>query len=173
MQLQISEFFGIALGAEVEGVWLATNGKKKKDAIKLAKLAFENEYFSVALSQDPWHEPIKQEVINIFNNFDLEIRDVSQGYYGEKITNIGSAYENGIGTTDECACPGFHIDPDGTVKMCGCLDSLKIGHVSDIDSTTLDRANYIHELTGTECGRDLDQEYIDYIIDNIKLEDAA
>ena len=170
------EFFGITMGSNIDSFWMATNGKKSNIAMKLANIAMDNEYFDIALSQDPWHDPIKPDVIRLFKGMGHEIRDVSYSPYGDTIiTNIGSAYENGLGTTDDCACPGLHINPDGTLKMCGCLDSLELGNIHDLDDTVIDRVNEVTYEYGKECGRDLNQKHIDYIIDNVEFdkEEAA
>jgi MoaA/NifB/PqqE/SkfB family radical SAM enzyme len=46
--------------------WLATNGKKTQDALRLASLA-KSGVISCDLSQDLYHEPIDERVISAFS----------------------------------------------------------------------------------------------------------
>ena len=61
---QFWEMLGLAVLWGVD-VWLATNGKRKKDALRLAKAA-EKRIVAVDLSLDEWHEPIDYEVSDAF-----------------------------------------------------------------------------------------------------------
>lgn len=114
------------------GVWLATNGSVTKTAVKLAKMA-EKGVIGCALSQDPWHDPIDQEVLEAFGvdgykrrqhwdhyrgNDMREIRDVSQGMTGP--SPVGRAAENQLGSEFHCVCDDIFITPDGNIWSCGC-----------------------------------------------------
>lgn len=128
------EFFGNCMAADVEQVWMATNGSNTNISLALAGISCSGK-FSCALSRDIWHDNIDQSVVRAFEaNEDCEIRSVTE------IVNGGSAAENGIGTTDDCGCSGIFIMPKGQVKACSCLDSPIIGEVDDIDDGTITRA---------------------------------
>ncbi len=161
------QYFGEAMAAEVEYVWMATNGSVKKIAKALAGIASGSEKFGVALSQDSYHDPIDWNVVRTFERLKLEIRNVEGN-----IAARGAALENDLGGEDRCGCGGGHIDPDGTVKMCGCPGSLELGHVNDLDDGVYQRAGEVgRDILGTECGYKLEQKYIDYILDNADLDD--
>lgn len=123
-----------------ENVWLATNGSIKKTALTLAKMA-QKGIIGCALSQDDYHDPIDQEVINAFNRdygdygkydkHDIygrnvedcrEIRDVT----GKEI-NAGRCDFGEEG----CVCPDIIIKPDGSIMACGCDDAVSFGHVDN------------------------------------------
>jgi hypothetical protein len=106
-----------------EYVWLATNGKKADDAIKLANLANGSEVFSVTLSQDRWHEPISQRVVQTFKAKNLEIRSVTEP--------IAEGRAKEWGTEGDCICSETFITPSGDIKWCGCSDSPIVGNVFD------------------------------------------
>lgn len=160
------EFLGYALAADLEGIWMATNGSVKRTAKALAKLA-KSGVLGCALSQDEWHDPIDPEVIEIFQ--DLEIRNVS-----EHIINKGAALENGVGTEDGCGCPDVQVKPDGSVHMCGCPDSLRLGGIEVLEDYALfDRLREVSEETD-ECGANLNETQRAYILGEIaSLDEAA
>ena len=126
------DFLGIALGASGgdEGMlWMATNGKRTEDALKLARMA-KNGVVSVALSLDDYHESIDIRVERAFgkeekksneygrylhgNSRDFrEIRDVTA-----KVARFGRAKE--WGDTDYCPCPDLFVTPKGCLYQCGC-----------------------------------------------------
>lgn len=119
-------------------VWLATNGSNTDISIKLAKLARKG-IIGCALSQDEWHDPISDRVIEAFSNIpkiknntnDLrEIRDVTSNIY-----NAGRAKENSLFTVGKqylsCGCDCGIIKPNGDIFMCACADSPKLGSVLD------------------------------------------
>ena len=119
------QFLGEALGCGVEYVWLATNGKVTNTAIALAGLAKGSELLSVSLSQDEFHEPIEQRVIDTFRHASLELRNVS-----DHLVNAGRAKDNELGgDSRHCACPGIIVKPNGDIYPCGCEDAPKIGNV--------------------------------------------
>lgn len=125
---------------DCEGVWLATNGSQTKTALKLASLAKKG-IIGCALSQDDFHDNIDNEVIQAFtknNNLntwhnndhtdDREIRNLS-----ENIFKAGRALENEIWNREGCVCNDRIIKPDGSIYLCGCSDSIKIGDVDNYD----------------------------------------
>jgi len=135
-----------AITADVEDVWMATNGSITKTALKLAKLARKG-VLGVALSQDYYHDPIDWEVIQAFKRDDdsaifasdrdyndlREIRDVTeQNPYRARQPGEGLAPfrnpEDG-GARENCPCSEIIVKPNGDVHLCGCVDSPKIGDV--------------------------------------------
>jgi len=131
------QMVGIAQGRTPEGpIWLATNGKNKKEALRLANIA-RHGILSVCLSLDVYHEPIDPEVSKAFerpkktafnygqsdNDF-REIRDVSGN-----IKKCGRAVELPE-ATEGCRCDELFVVPNGDVFKCGCLTH-KIGNVFD------------------------------------------
>jgi len=110
--------------------WLATNGKKTQDALRLASLA-KNGVISCNLSQDPYHEPIDESVIRAFstkkNGYPY---DGSNDHRGVRNTshNLINAGRCDWGE-DSCICEDIFIKPNGDIYQCGCADSPKIGNV--------------------------------------------
>ena len=134
------EFLGIAMkysasNCEDHRVSLVTNGKKAKDAIALAKLARQG-IISAALSQDEYHEPIDEMVVQAFrgkprdpwsyrpeDHRDFrEIRTVSRIIARGRGINIS-------GAVDECICPELFVKPDGRIFHCACDDAPQYGTV--------------------------------------------
>ena len=92
----------------------------------------------VALSLDPWHDPIDDHVIDMWKrqsknmNSHFEIRDVSRSLDGASA--VGRAKKTGAGWAEDCVCADIIIKPDGRLKACGCTRSPYIGNVfSGID----------------------------------------
>ncbi len=118
---------------EIESVWLATNGSRTEDALALAKMA-KCGVIGVALSQDPWHDPIDPKVVKAFtrerkfsafdgrseNDF-REIRSVND----DNVINAGRCNFG----QDGCICPEMLVEPSGKVRFCGCEDAPIIGDV--------------------------------------------
>ena len=129
------EIMGLSLGS-VENVWLATNGSITDTALKLANMARRG-VIGCALSQDYYHDPIDERVVQAFqkdrkslgngisvyanNDRDLrEIRDVSDNIVNAGRCNFGE---------DGCVCSEIIITPDGTIMGCGCDDAPSFGNV--------------------------------------------
>lgn len=133
------EMFGLIMEFAGEGesqVYLATNGKLKKRAIALAALAdTDGEGLYVALSQTDYHEKADPAVLRAFANKKLRIRKESAYSFAE----AGRASSNGCYAEDRtalikghpdrskrqydsagCCCQSTKIEPDGTVRQCGC-----------------------------------------------------
>lgn len=118
-------------------VWMSTNGKIKEKAYVLSKLAKKG-VLAVSLSIDDYHEPIDKEVIQWFtkergrlssiNRQDNDYRHIQNV---TRIIKAGRAIENNLwDVDDDCPADTIFIEPDGKIKMCGCENSLYIGHVS-------------------------------------------
>jgi hypothetical protein len=129
-------FIGMALSKNLEGPpWLATNGKRTEDALALARLAKKGS-LAVALSIDQWHSPIDPTVIDAFT------RRKPVPYGGSDYRESGSDYREIRSIMEpfkagrwkdgpqECVCEDICVEPDGTIKQCGCKNSPVIGHVS-------------------------------------------
>jgi organic radical activating enzyme len=119
---QFWEFFGLAMAVQFDEIpmLIVTNGSITKTAIALANLGKAGA-ISAALSQDPWHDPIDDEVVEAFakteRNYNdyREIRDVSRS-----VANAGRAKKSGVGTSEHCPCETMMVDPDGKLWQCGC-----------------------------------------------------
>ena len=141
-------FFGEALGANVEYVWMATNGKITKTALALAGLAKGSERFSCALSQDRFHDPIEQRVVDAFRRANLELRDTSQN-----LSNTGRAKKNNLGHDDHCVCGGLSVKPNGDIKPCGCAGVPTVGNVHNGIYEKYREALESDEYRDCECWR--------------------
>ena len=92
-------------------IWMATNGKKTEDALKLLNLS-KNNIITAVLSQDIYHEDIDDSVVDGFT----AIKAVNE------VTRMASSgrakffYES----EKRCACPDLFVDPKGNVFSCGC-----------------------------------------------------
>ena len=130
---EFPRFLLMAMGApNVEGVFVATNGKVQDYAVALARIAGwqgEYQFLETCLSVDPYHEEVAARVYDEFEGRGHEMRDVTQTYLG--VANLGSAKKNGLGETDHCACQVPFVNPHGDIFMCGCEGSLQIGHIAD------------------------------------------
>lgn len=146
------EIFGIALGSyaydDDDDLFIATNGSVSHIAMRLARMAKRGVIYA-ALSVDPFHEPIDDEVLTAFGYYDKketyyysrspadkremayyysrpsydkrEIRDVSKGGVSGK-GKYNRAFENGLGTTDHCVCDDLFVDIKGNLFACGCCE---------------------------------------------------
>ena len=96
---------------------------------------YQEEKLGVALSQDHFHDPIDQGVVDLWNRranrhgpSHFEIRDVARSRSG--IIAEGRAVETGSGwNTDDCVCADVVIKIDGSLRLCGCTDAPKIGDI--------------------------------------------
>ena len=129
------QFVVEAIASGCENIWLATNGSQTTTALALANMARKG-VIGVALSQDPYHDPISNTVVEAFtiknpptNSFfspnkeddKREIRNVSN-----RLIRAGRCKEGKKG----CICDEIVIKPDGTVKGCGCPKSPIMGNVN-------------------------------------------
>ena len=114
--------FETILASNPEYVWMATNGSMTTRVLALASMSIGSEKFGIALSQDYYHDPIDDEVIDFFKKNKLEIRDVS----GEEIN--GGRCDFG---SDDCPCSDMMVKPNGDIYACGCDDSPLVGNVFD------------------------------------------
>lgn len=132
---QFERFLFYAIG-KCESVWLATNGGITDKALVLASLARRG-VLGVALSIDPWHDPIDQKVVAAFDkkashccDHDMrEIRNVS-GHVIRAGRAAGRGFANEEPTEEGCPCDTCMVKPDGTVRQCGCPRSPVIGSVA-------------------------------------------
>lgn len=123
------EMVGVVLGsADTEyPPLIVTNGKKTKTALQLAALA-KRGVLQVDLSQDGYHDPIDNVVINAFK-VDRRFRGYDSGSttdlrgirnVEERIISVGRAIKTNVGFEEGCACEDLTIAPDGTIYSCGC-----------------------------------------------------
>lgn len=127
------EMLGLSISS-CDSVWLATNGSITKTALALAKLA-RSGVIGCALSQDKWHDPIDEKVIQAFTRpkpgtFRLDYGNTNDS---REIRTIKEPYNSGrcdFGK-NRCICEDLFVLPNGNVKQCGCLDAPIIGSVFD------------------------------------------
>lgn len=119
------EIVGLSLAYSEEMPFIVTNGSNTDISLKLAKL-HEKKVMQVNLSQDHYHDPIDDEVIEKFEELKA-IRNVSN-----RILPVGRAVETGTANTDEfrCPCSNIFIDPEGNIFACGCK-TVSLGTVFD------------------------------------------
>ncbi len=94
----------------------------------------QEDKLSVALSLDPFHSEINEEVedlwrrwANVHKHSHFEIRDVQHAVIVQ-----GRAKRTQTGwVDDDCVCPDVIIKPDGKLRLCGCTRSPVIGDVRE------------------------------------------
>jgi hypothetical protein len=137
---QFWEIFGLVMGASLitdsEMVpCIITNGSMTDISLALAALARKGS-ISAALSQDNYHDMIDGNVIEAFTVKNRTVHAI----YGEASNDcreIRNVMENEInagrcdfGVRDECPCNDYIVQPDGSVKVCGCDESPIVGNVN-------------------------------------------
>ena len=116
---KFEKFLLYAIG-HCEHVTIITNGSITDTSLALAHLNSDD--FCAQLSQDPYHDPIDDRVIEAFKRVDA-IRDTSR--------NLINAGRCDFGDKNECICEGDpFVRPNGDIHQCGCEDSPKVGHIS-------------------------------------------
>lgn len=138
-------------------VWLATNGSQTDSMYRLSNIIDNEDYeecdcseedieggycnhwldidnsedkLSIALSQDSFHDPIDNKIIELWKNKSkynksCEIRNVNYG-----VINAGRAKINNIGQReDRCICNDIFITPAGNIKACGCSNAPFVGDI--------------------------------------------
>jgi organic radical activating enzyme len=136
---QFWEFLTIAMVMGVDGhdhpVWLATNGADTEIALKLAKMT-KRGMIEAVLSQDQWHDPIDDCVVEAFQKLKRSSSVDNEIYHegirsNRKITPHGSALKNKLYTSETaCCCEDPLINPAGMLFGCGCR-KVKFGTVFD------------------------------------------
>lgn len=120
--------------------WFATNGSNTERTLdllynsqyvevdffeKMYKHSFiewqEDPLFSMAVSQDSFHDPIDSIVFDTAKRLGVEIRNTEQ--------HLVDAGHCDTGTSDNCCCDVFQIKPDGKIYLCGCDEAPCIGDV--------------------------------------------
>lgn len=159
-------------------VWLATNGKRKADALVLAALnrgwdwiydtlgnddklfnaikgaTNENDWdrFSCELSLDAYHAPIDPHVVAQFKNLGSKFNHYE--YIRDvtyNVANVGRAELTGVGTTDECACATLCVHSKGDLALCGCPDAESAGTVREPDYDLIYKFNEEGGFDGKGC----------------------
>lgn len=114
----------VVAAAEAQGVHIVTNGKNKKEALLLARLA-KSGVLSACVSRDKYHSKIDPAVFGAFTRrprqgygtmADNDFRGINEG---GKVLARGRG-RNIPGAVDECACDEVLVDPAGDVWACGC-----------------------------------------------------
>ena len=114
----------------VGAVWISTNGKRTSHALLLASMIHDG-IIRGCLSQDMFHEPIGQDVIDAFRYARVDkptIRDITRHGTLEPIRAGRCTWGNRV----ECVGCGMpFVRPNGDVAQCACLTSPVIGTVYD------------------------------------------
>ena len=109
----------------VTNVWMATNGSNTELSLTLLELATKTNLFHITLSNDIYHDPIDNNLIDKFVDLSFEHKSV-------EVRNVEGAEANAgrcdFGE-DACVCPGLFIGTDGTAYGCGCIGAKVIGNV--------------------------------------------
>jgi len=129
--------------ATVDEPLVITNGKNKKRALMLAKLA-NKKAISAQLSQDEYHEEIDPEVVSAFEALGnsqwgqpVGIRNTTDtqepSATGRALETYyeGEDYEDIVESAKFCMCEDHIIRPNGDIVQCGCDGSPVIGNVFD------------------------------------------
>jgi hypothetical protein len=125
-------------------VSMVTNGKATTKAWKLINTALEieelygAEKLCISLSQDRYHDPIDIGIRNFYRD-KHKLRDSTHLFTvnGESawgVVNSGRAKRLNIGNINRpdyasCICDTQIIQPNGDIRICGCIDSPIIGNV--------------------------------------------
>jgi hypothetical protein len=149
------DFVGIALRYSEDYVWLATNGKRTEDALKLADLARRG-ILSVALSRSEFHEDIDPKVVNAFSHHmnrygsERDSRDCREIRRTETIYPMGRGID--VATELEgCCCPDLFVFPNGVIYGCGC-GKTTYGDVFDFENEEyFDICNRFQEIGYDLC----------------------
>jgi MoaA/NifB/PqqE/SkfB family radical SAM enzyme len=128
------------------GPHIVTNGKKTQLALMIATLT-KGGVISGELSQDIYHDPIDEKVIEAFEKATPKEYHTNGGHRGaiRDTTNRGQRepLPHGRGLDiwgydeenppkrdgSECLCDTYMIKPNGDIHQCGCADSPIIGNV--------------------------------------------
>jgi len=128
------QFFGMSFS--VGTPWLATNCSMTDITLKLIKMA-QKDCIGLRLSMDHWHDDVADEIhdaIEYMGNIYPNKRDgmLEVVKHIENVTAVGRG-KNIIDSKEGCLCPSIIIQPDGSIKQCGCEDAPIIGTVYDLD----------------------------------------
>lgn len=134
-------------------VGVITNGSMNRRALMIATLT-KFDLVDGELSQDAYHDPIDDEVRDAFikagtkrGSFNSGIRDTSKGGtreclpHGRGVELMGLDYHSDEPEDEDnrdendCPCNDWMVYPDGTIRQCGCDNSVKIGDTESGIST--------------------------------------
>lgn len=105
----------------------------EKTEFEQAFILDDENKLSVALSRDPFHDPIDERIIDLWSrraevhrDSHYEVRDVTKYAH---VINEGRAKITGAANEEGCICSDLVIKPNGRIKLCGCNRSPFIGDV--------------------------------------------
>ena len=115
--------------SEESPLLIVTNGTHKRRSLMLATLAKQG-CLDAELSNDVWHDDSMVN-IEVYHAFEGRLRNVT----GKEVC-VGRFLETscldwGDVEHNNCVCPDWTVEPDGTIKQCGCEDAPIIGNVTD------------------------------------------
>lgn len=113
-------FIGIALSYDSEGMLgMVTNGKITEAALRLSWMARRG-ILSVELSQDSYHEPIEQKVVDAFTvKRDYMNRNTDDRRGIRTVSRISAMGRAASWGDDTCACEDLVVTWDGSIYQCG------------------------------------------------------
>ena len=145
-QYDDDECYPYPIGGEID--WL--------ESIRLAY--FGKSKFSMALSQDVFHDPIDESVIRMAQWTDVEIRDVTH-----KVNMVGRAVETVTYQNESEQCEDLQCDWKGNLTLCRTHpDGAVIGNVSDYPETISAIYSRSHEIGG--CKHHWTKKQWDYVL---------
>lgn len=112
-------------------VLVITNGKHKLRALMLAAL-MKRDVIGAELSTDQYHEAVHWSVMEAFqghyrDNSKHNGRMILAGRYLETVC----LSQDSVPEDEPCCCEDWIVEPNGTIKQCGCYNAPVIGHVVD------------------------------------------
>jgi MoaA/NifB/PqqE/SkfB family radical SAM enzyme len=125
---QFWKFMEVAIASDVD-VWLCTNGKKTRTALRLLGMALDGT-IRVSLSLDKWHDPISERVMREFeDNAGCHWGSVSLKRAYEGVLIKAGRTKHGL---EQCFCDTIFIKTSGDVYGCACGDAPHFGNVNDV-----------------------------------------
>ncbi len=110
-----------------KNVDIITNGKRTKDALKLAKLSRDG-IIHAQLSRDIFHEPVDKKVVEAFKKigrlYNFQEASSLIPLKSGRARNLEAALEG-------CPCLGPFVKVNGDIYQCGCESSPVLGKVAD------------------------------------------
>jgi len=105
--------------------------------------------FSMALSIDPFHDPIEPQVVEQAKRAKIEIRNNYNKIKG--LTNRGRAKSNQMGDPDNLTCEGISADWKGNIFICSTVKKGKLGNIHEDYSYIYDCFQRMYEKELPEC----------------------
>jgi hypothetical protein len=131
--------------------WIQTNGKKTDDLLTLMDLSKQG-IIKTVLTLDKWHEKIDEKYVEKFK----EGLEKEENIWGDlwksnnpqdlrEIRSPKICFKSGrcVDGIDGCISSLIHIQPDGIIRQCGCVDSPIIGDFNVMKHGIFEKYHYI------------------------------